>query len=42
MRWLPDPREVEDLVVVPAGVPAATYCLDVAILSAVEKQLKWN
>jgi len=31
--WLPGSREAEDVVVVPAGVPEATYNLDVAILS---------
>ena len=33
MRWLPGPHEVEEVVVVPSDVPAATYSLDVAILS---------
>jgi hypothetical protein len=32
-NWLPGPHEVEDVVVVPVGVPVATYNLDVAILS---------
>jgi Domain of unknown function (DUF4832)/Beta-galactosidase len=31
--WLPGHRDVEDVVVLPVGVPAATYNLDVAILS---------
>ena len=31
--WLPGTHEVEDVVVVPADVPAARYNLDVAILS---------
>jgi Domain of unknown function (DUF4832)/Beta-galactosidase len=33
MSWLPGPHEVDDVVVVPSDVPAATYILDVAILS---------
>jgi hypothetical protein len=33
MSWLPGPHEVEEVVVVPTDVPAATYRLDVAILS---------
>ena len=31
--WLPGPSDVEDVVEVPVGLPAATYNLDVAILS---------
>lgn len=33
MSWLPGSHEIEDLIVVPAGIPAARYNLDVAILS---------
>jgi len=33
MSWLPGTREAEDVFVVPAGVPAATYNLDGAIMS---------
>jgi len=33
MSWLPGFHEVEEVVVVPADVPAATYRLDIAILS---------
>jgi len=33
MKWLPGPHDIEDVVVVPSDVPAATYNLDVAILS---------
>jgi hypothetical protein len=31
--WLPGSHEVEDVVIVPVGIPASTYNLDVAILS---------
>jgi hypothetical protein len=33
MSWLPGAHEVEEAVAIPAGVPAATYTLDVAILT---------
>jgi hypothetical protein len=33
MSWLPGPHQVEEVVLVPADVPAATYSLDVAILT---------
>jgi hypothetical protein len=33
MGWLPGTHEVEEVLGVPAGVPAATYSLDVAILN---------
>jgi len=33
MSWLPGTNEVEETVAIPAGVPAATYTLDVAILT---------
>ncbi|MCE7979193.1 MAG: DUF4832 domain-containing protein [Nitrospira sp. NTP1] len=32
-QWLPGPSRAEDRVVVPAGVPAGSYTLDVAILA---------
>ena len=33
MSWLPGNREVTDTVTIPSGIPAATYSLDVAILT---------
>jgi hypothetical protein len=33
MSWLPGPHQVEEVVFVPADIPAANYDLDVAILS---------
>jgi hypothetical protein len=33
-RWFPGHHEVEEVVVVPGDVPAGTYHLDLAILSA--------
>ncbi len=33
MTWLPGTHEVKDIVAIPGGVPAATYSLDVAILT---------
>ena len=34
MRWLPGaPHKVDDIVALPEQVPAATYSLDVAILT---------
>jgi hypothetical protein len=33
MKWLPGTHEVDETVAIPAGVPAATYTLDVAILT---------
>jgi hypothetical protein len=33
MKWLPGTHEVTDTVTIPSGVPAATYSLDVAILT---------
>lgn len=33
MFWLPGTHEVDDVVTIPSGVPAATYALDVAILT---------
>jgi hypothetical protein len=33
MDWLPGTHEVDEIVTIPAGVPAGTYALDVAILT---------
>jgi hypothetical protein len=33
MNWLPGTHEVDEVVTIPAGVPAARYSLDVAILT---------
>jgi hypothetical protein len=33
MNWLPGTQDVEEILTVPAAVPAATYSLDVAILT---------
>ena len=33
MIWLPGTHKVDDVVTIPSGVPAATYALDVAILT---------
>ena len=33
MRWLPGTHEVEEVMAIPADVPAAAYALDVAILT---------
>jgi len=33
MSWLPGTHEVDEVVTIPSGVPAATYALDVAILT---------